>query len=58
MDGQRLCRVVGGGVILLLLLSRAATAQFVSTASIEGTVSDPSGASLPGVSVTLKSASL
>jgi hypothetical protein len=35
-----------------------ASAQFVSTASIEGNVKDESGAALPGVSVTLRSPAL
>ena len=45
-------------IALILCLARPAAAQFVSTASIDGTVTDPSGAALPGVSVTLKSSSL
>src|SRR5438132_10772106 len=35
-----------------------ARAQFVSTASIEGTVTDESGGSLPGVTVTASSPAL
>ena len=45
-------------IALILCLARPAAAQFVSTASIDGTVTDPSGAALPGVSVTLKSSAL
>jgi len=49
-----------GGIILavLVVLARPAGAQFVSTASIDGTVTDQSGAALPGVTVTLTSPAL
>jgi hypothetical protein len=47
-------------VLLTMFLGSAAPAlaQFVSTSSIEGTVTDDSGGALPGVSVTLSSPAL
>jgi hypothetical protein len=40
------------------LPARPASAQFVSTSSIEGTVTDETGAALPGVTITLTSPAL
>lgn len=45
-------------LIALLSAGRPAAAQFVSTAGIDGTVTDQSGAALPGVSVTITSPAL
>ena len=42
----------------ILVLANPVSAQFVSTASIEGAVTDESGAALPGVTVTLSSPAL
>lgn len=39
-------------------LTVPASAQFIATASIEGSVTDPSGGALPGVAVTLSSPAL
>src|SRR5262245_20443391 len=40
------------------LPARSAEAQFVSTSSIEGTVTDETGAALPGVTIALTSPAL
>jgi hypothetical protein len=53
-----MARVTGIILALFVLLAAPARAQFVSTASIDGTVTDQSGATLPGVTVTLTSPSL
>jgi len=45
-------------VVLALMVVPAAFAQTATTGRIDGTVSDDQGASLPGVTVTLNSASL
>ena len=42
----------------VLLMAKPSAAQFVSTSSIDGTATDQSGATLPGVTVTLSSPSL
>ena len=44
-------RVWIGGILALLLLPSLATAQSSATGSLSGTVADPSGAVLPGVTV-------
>ena len=44
-------RVWIGGILALLLLPSLATAQSSATGSLTGTVSDPSGGVLPGVTV-------
>jgi hypothetical protein len=43
---------------MLLITAAIAAAQFTSTSSIEGAVSDETGAALPGVAVTIKSPAL
>ena len=51
--------VVAAAVLLGLLgFTGRASAQFVSTSSVEGTVTDESGGALPGVAVTLTSPAL
>jgi hypothetical protein len=45
-------------VLATLALASPVAAQFVSTASVEGAVTDESGAALPGVTVTLSSPAL
>ena len=42
-------------LLLLLLTASAVFAQGVQTATLQGTVTDPSGGALPGVTVTVKS---
>jgi len=51
-------RIASIALAALILGPTFAHAQFVSTASIDGTVTDESGAVLPGVTVTITSASL
>jgi hypothetical protein len=51
-------RAVAAGLVALAVAPLPAAAQFVSTSSIDGTVTDESGAALPGVTVTLTSPAL
>jgi hypothetical protein len=52
-------RVLVALVLLTIVgFANQASAQFVSTASIDGTVTDESGAAMPGVTVTLTSPAL
>src|SRR4051812_25311671 len=46
------------GLASLILAPAPVAAQFVSTSSIDGTVTDESGAAMPGVTVTLTSPAL
>ena len=50
---HRLVRVSARSLLLVLVSFAPALAQSVSTAQINGTVRDPSGAGLPGVTVTV-----
>src|SRR5437763_17165516 len=45
-------------VVLLLLMTGSVFAQGVTTATLEGTVTGPDGAGLPGVTVCVKSPAL
>lgn len=56
--GSATARRSAGAVLAALLVASPVRAQFVSTSSIDGTVTDQSGATLPGVTVTLSSPSL
>ena len=44
-------------VLLILCLARTAAAQAGQQGSIQGTVTDPSGATMPGVTVSVKNTS-
>lgn len=50
-DVTKCCRRGGAAMIFVVLLSLAATAQTGNEATIQGTVTDPSGAVVPGVNV-------
>ena len=53
IDIFRRCLSLAAVVLLGLLLGSTAAAAQSATASIEGTVTDPSGAPVPGVTVVL-----
>src|SRR5438046_2153762 len=52
------CRIVLAALPLLLLRPAAARAQSVRSASIGGTITDETGALLPGVTVTVSGSAL
>ena len=50
---HRVVGPIGRGLLFVLLSVAAASAQAVSTAQINGTAKDQSGAGLPGVTITV-----
>ena len=58
MKTTRAFRTIILGLLVLWLAPRAARAQTTDTASIQGRVTDESGAVMPGVTVTVASPAL
>src|SRR5258705_8512235 len=55
---QRMWLTAMLSTVILLITAAIAAAQFTSTSSIDGAVSDETGAALPGVAITIKSPAL